>query len=577
MSKGQELGDLRAEDAEKGTGAGGSLQQQRDRFLAFAFASADVLVETDPAGRILFCAGATRSLLGRPPEGCLGHALAELVVAEDRIMVAGVLARLRETGRLGWVKVGFAGAKDEPIPILLCGLVLPQRAEVLSLTLRHAGLLFPRQLSPTSLEIAGPLEREGFLELAKQRQAEAAQTGGGYGLTLVELESGDFIAGLARKRRQDLTASLEGTLRAWSVGGGSVGRLDYGEAGAASKYGVIHDETIAAATIERSILEVFHDHGAGERDVGVRTASLGLVDEGLSLQDMAQGIAYTINRFVQEGVGGVAHDSLSAGYKAMLKETVGRVRRFRQVVASDRFRFAFQPVVDLSRWKVHHYEALSRFEEPETGKSPYDTLVFAEDIGLVSEFDLAVCEKAIKVLRQHIKEPGATIIAVNISGRSLINERFVDEFVAMLKKNLDLRRLLMFEITESFEIRRLEAANRLLQEVRRLGFRVCLDDFGAGAAAFQYLRNLGVDFVKIDGSYLHDAFASPVGKSFLKAIASLCNDLNLKTIGEMVEDELAVRLLQEVCVPFGQGYYLGPPSDTLGKPALPERPKDLSD
>ncbi|MFZ0693682.1 MAG: EAL domain-containing protein, partial [Alphaproteobacteria bacterium] len=102
--------------------------------------------------------------------------------------------------------------------------------------------------------------------------------------------------------------------------------------------------------------------------------------------------------------------------------------------------------------------------------------------------------------------------------------------------------------------------NAIIQSLRRTGFPVCLDDFGAGESAFHYLRALDVDMVKIDGSYVRDALAEPKDRYFLKSIAGLCNDLGISTIAEMIEQEKTIELLRSCNVKFGQGYLFGRPS-----------------
>src|SRR5690606_26134489 len=100
----------------------------------------------------------------------------------------------------------------------------------------------------------------------------------------------------------------------------------------------------------------------------------------LSSEEMVQAVAYAINRFAAEGSSQTTFGTLAEGYKAMLDETISRVRSFRRLTESDQFRFVYQPVVALQQWQVHHFEVLSRFDKNDDGKSPYDTLVFAEDI-----------------------------------------------------------------------------------------------------------------------------------------------------------------------------------------------------
>ena len=112
--------------------------------------------------------------------------------------------------------------------------------------------------------------------------------------------------------------------------------------------------------------------------------------------------------------------------------------------------------------------------------------------------------------------------------------------------------------------------NDVIQALRQAGHKVCLDDFGAGAAAFQYLKSLEVDLVKIDGAYVRNALKDEQAQAFLKSIASLCTDLGIDTIGEMIENPSTANFLIAHGVRFGQGYRFGKPSPDLpilAKPA----------
>ena len=109
----------------------------------------------------------------------------------------------------------------------------------------------------------------------------------------------------------------------------------------------------------------------------------------------------------------------------------------------------------------------------------------------------------------------------------------------------------------------LQSANETLKIFRGLGVSVCLDDFGVGAAAFEYLRSLHVDFVKIDGSFVREASHSKFSGAFIKSIAALCKELGIETIAEFVEDDAAARLMRAAGVDHGQGWHFGKPSPEL--------------
>ena len=147
-------------------------------------------------------------------------------------------------------------------------------------------------------------------------------------------------------------------------------------------------------------------------------------------------------------------------------------------------------------------------------------------------------------------------VAVNISGRSIDSEAFIEKLRALLADNESVKGSIMFEITETARISNFDRANAAIQAVREDGFHVCLDDFGAGESAFEYLRELKVDYVKIDGKYVKDATNSEKDRAFLKAMSGLCNDLDIATIAEFIETEETVTLLKDCGAAYGQGAYV---------------------
>jgi EAL domain-containing protein (putative c-di-GMP-specific phosphodiesterase class I) len=244
----------------------------------------------------------------------------------------------------------------------------------------------------------------------------------------------------------------------------------------------------------------------------------------------------------------------------------------RRIIAEDGFNIAFQPIVELATRRINHFEALVRFNGVPDRDSPYDMITFAEATGLICDFDLAMCRKVLSWLALRGAERPLAV-AANLSGRSLANVSFVAALHDLLKSYPDVRSRLIFEITESARITDLTLANRFIQGLRQAGHKVCLDDFGAGAAAFQYLRALEVDVVKIDGQYLQSAFDGNKSKAFLKAMAGLCRELGVDTIAEMVEDESYLPLLKECGIRYAQGYLFGRPE---ADPRAFDQPRPVS-
>jgi EAL domain-containing protein (putative c-di-GMP-specific phosphodiesterase class I) len=121
----------------------------------------------------------------------------------------------------------------------------------------------------------------------------------------------------------------------------------------------------------------------------------------------------------------------------------------------------------------------------------------------------------------------------------------------------------MIEVTESSRIKNLEKVGKVIQSFRTAGHRVCIDDFGAGSAALQYLRYLNVDVIKIDGLYVREIDKNPNDRTLVKAIQFLCDELKCESVAEMIEGEAQAQLLREIGVDFGQGYLYAKPGPEI--------------
>ena len=179
-----------------------------------------------------------------------------------------------------------------------------------------------------------------------------------------------------------------------------------------------------------------------------------------------------------------------------------------------------------------------------------------EAVGLSHELDLAVLRQAVAAMRQS----GASV-AVNVSGRSVVSPSFVQKALAEIV-GLPPRRLLV-EITETAEIEDLAAAALQIGRLRAAQIGVCLDDFGAGHASFRYVRDLKVDYVKIDGAFVRAAAEGGQGPSIVRAMRDLAESAGARTIAEMVETEADLALMASFGVDYGQGFLLGRPGPIL--------------
>ena len=509
------------------------LRAARDRFVGFAFAGGDLLLEVDPDGVIVYAAGAAQHLAGQSAAELLGRALPELAATGHRARLEQALPLLRREGRLAPLAVVLAGAPT-PRPAWLAG-HCADGAAMAQVSLRLAPIEAPGP-SPT-LPDPPAFERQLLQRLEHPAADER--------LTLVDLSPLESLTGLDADAAAALRAELGAALRGVAVDPEGAGWLSQ------DTLGVVHGAELDPAVLGADIEQLTRAADPDGHGVALAQGSLELDTAGLSPTDAGQALLYAINRFAETKGADFDIHSLREGLEAVVADTVARVAEYRGTVETESFELVFQPIVELATRRVHHYELLSRLED---GRSPFEMVTFAERLGMVAEFDLAVCRRVLDLLAA----PAATVaIAVNLSARSLESELFARSLLALLDSQAAHRGRLLFELTESAAIIDPEQVGKVVAELRRRGIAVCLDDFGSGAAAFHYLRALRFDYVKIDGDYIRST--DHRDQAILRGMIGLCRELGVKTVAEMVETPLQVERLARLKVDLGQGYLFGRP------------------
>ncbi|HLJ72349.1 MAG TPA: bifunctional diguanylate cyclase/phosphodiesterase [Roseiarcus sp.] len=229
---------------------------------------------------------------------------------------------------------------------------------------------------------------------------------------------------------------------------------------------------------------------------------------------------------------------------------------------------AYQPVAPARGGRQRFYEALLRIREPGGAfLGPSAILPVAERVGLIAQLDQRVLELALK--RMSI-EPDLRL-SINASPATMIEPDWIAHFANALAAHPGVARRLILEVTESQAIADLERTARLFEEIRRLGVKVAMDDFGAGHTSFRNLRRLGVDIVKIDGAFVQNIARSADDRFFVRTLLELARNLNVETVAEWVEDAEAARILIDWGVDYLQGHHFGaaePQDEALAAPML---------
>jgi len=195
---------------------------------------------------------------------------------------------------------------------------------------------------------------------------------------------------------------------------------------------------------------------------------------------------------------------------------------------------------------------------------PGEFLPAAQRYGLMGQIDRWVVRQVVEWLhwRGNTGRQMPELVAVNLSGSSLSELEF-REFVEEQVRGLRCPGALCFEITESEVITNLPEVGAFMQRVKALGCSFALDDFGSGLSSFAYLRQLPVDYIKIDGQFVRDSYHDGVNLAMVDAIHRIGRVMGLKTIAESVENEATYRRMREIGVDYCQGFYFGVPRPLL--------------
>lgn len=252
-------------------------------------------------------------------------------------------------------------------------------------------------------------------------------------------------------------------------------------------------------------------------------------------------------------------------YDAAMHETALRKLRLehhlRFALENGEFTVHYQPIADSSGERVLGMEALLRWHNPELGVlSPADFIPLAEEIGLIvsiGEWVLrSACSFAAKLRQTENRE---LFVSVNISPRQLTRDDFVEQVRNALQVSGLAPGSLALEITETSLVESFALCTQKLQELGNLGVRVALDDFGTGYSSLTYLKQLPIQVVKIDKSFIDDATAESGSMAILGTMIGLAHELGLLVVAEGVEVESQLKILAERRCDMIQGYWISKP------------------
>jgi len=239
------------------------------------------------------------------------------------------------------------------------------------------------------------------------------------------------------------------------------------------------------------------------------------------------------------------------------------VGKINQALEENRFTLFAQPIVPVTEGVEAglHYEVLLRMVDEEEGLIPPGVfLPAAEEYDLITKLDSWVIENVFQYLHgnpEHLEK--VWLCSINLSGPTLTQGGFLESIIERLDQYSIPPEKICFEITETAAIANLAVATKFIDKLRGKGCRFALDDFGTGLSSFAYLKNLKVDYLKIDGVFVRDMVSDSIDYAMVKSINEIGHVTGMQTIAEFVEDEAIRNKLKEIGVDYAQGYGISMP------------------
>jgi diguanylate cyclase (GGDEF)-like protein len=236
---------------------------------------------------------------------------------------------------------------------------------------------------------------------------------------------------------------------------------------------------------------------------------------------------------------------------------VGWMNRLRNAVDADSFELRFQPINQIDSGAT----VLLRLRGDD-GKllSPDAFLPSAVRFGLMSEIDLWAIRHSAEAYAEYVEESPQLRLSINLSANAFESDNLSEYVASVFAEHGVPANRIIFEITESLAVRRPRHVELQIDALREMGCKLALDDFGTGYSSFSYLQKLHFDFIKIDGSFVHDILNNPVDQKMIKLIAEVGREANMQTVAEYVQDAESLELLGELGVDLAQGFFVGRPT-----------------
>lgn len=499
----------------------------RDRFVAFAFSGADLLVELDDAAVVQFCAGGAQSLLGVSPEAVCGRPFLDLIAEDDCEAALGVLDRLRRTRRIVGMLLRLRHPSGRPQLVELAGLSAPDLGGRIHITLARPRALPFAPGKP--VEIVG---REGFAIFVEKISDPAAELGNPVALTLLDANAAAIRERLGEAGATALLKRMESRLRAWAAPGGPIGRLEEG------RYGVVHEASIADVALRETLEAQAQAAGLPKQTYRVDAHRMELTAEA-SGPERTDAVAYTLWSFANGVRGRFRLKSLGQALAALNGELRQRLRQLATADTPTGVPALYRPVLSLADSTVALADVVPLGAGAPT--SPH----------LRAAWDAALLRYALVMLEKQPSPFPFPLVAVRIAACTL-HDRDAREplLAALLQHPVGARRLIA-------EVDGLDASDEdalgACDRIKGLGARLAATHPGQADALVSLLAAAGPAFVRAPAELIAAKPDAAARKRLAGSLARLATQFGAALIVDGVTARPLVDELRQAGVQFASG------------------------
>jgi diguanylate cyclase (GGDEF)-like protein/PAS domain S-box-containing protein len=551
------------------------LLESESRYRDLVETSHDLIWSTDAQGRFTYLNNAAIDIFGLKTDELLGHCFFDFEAQLSQVSNRRFLATLKRHGEVKnyvthlitasgqdrWIGINARLSYDENQHFNCI------RGTARDVTEQHLAALRIQQLSQH--DMLTDLPNRAYLLQTLESTIGQKQVGA---LLFLDIDNFKYVNDNFGHRAGDqLISGVGGVLReVMTEYDGQLYRIG-GDEFAIHLPDALRRDAIGVA---EKVLEAFHHYRFlynGKQQVSNLTASIGIAlypFHGNDLASLLSNVDMAMYQAKDRGRNCYALFDQEAKNMRSIHKRVHWAKKLRDALDEDRFVLYSQPVVRLADRKMMHQEILLRLHD-EHGKLilPGDFIETAESIGLIQEIDTQVATKILRHLQTTSNGQQKRRYFVNLSRASISDPRWVRRFLYLLKAHDTASSQLVFEITETAAMSEIDVTLAFIREIKNMGCRIALDDFGSGFSSFYYVKKFDVDYLKIDGHFVQDLTHDQSNRFFVKALNDIGQGLRKQVIAEWVENQEQLQALIEMGTQYGQGFLFQHPAP-LEQPTL---------